>query len=351
MKICFILPGYPRRPIGGYKVVFEYANELVDHGYDVSILFQNNEALDGYPFPEFVKLQFIRLFTKIEPRWFNLDKRIKKLSFRNKNCTSEIKETDIAIATALSTVEFTKNMFSNSKLCYLIQGFENWNGVSNEEVYRTYNMGFKKIVVSKSLQKIVEAHSLTPSTYVPNPLDINVYNVKIPIDKRNPYLIGMLYHENPMKGSRYALAAVKRVKRIFPKIHLIMFGTAKIPENLPNWIEYHQNASQSETIEIYNEISIFVNATIFEGFGLTGLEAMACGSALVSTDYPAVHEYATEENAMLSPVKNVDSLSKNIEILIKNSKKRIKIAKNGQKMAQNYSIDKAYARFEKAILS
>lgn len=31
MKINFVLPGYqPRNAIGGYKIVFEYANSLVE---------------------------------------------------------------------------------------------------------------------------------------------------------------------------------------------------------------------------------------------------------------------------------------------------------------------------------
>lgn len=350
MKICFVLPGYPRRPIGGYKIVFEYANELVKDGYEVNILFQNNDALKGYPLPEFLKLRFIKLFTKLEPRWFTLDKRIKKLSFRNDNCLNEINSTDIAIATALSTAAFTKQTFKNSKLCYFIQDFENWNGISKEEVYDTYNMGFKNIVVSKSLKEVVDSHSSNKSIYVQNPIDTDTYKIQNPIQNRSSNLVGMLYHKNPAKGSKYALAALKKVKMDFPELHLIMFGTADKPKNLPDWIEYHQNASQDETIRIYNKVSIFVSATIFEGFGLTGLEAMACGAALVSTDYSAVREYANESNSMLSPVKNIDLLSKNIESLMNDADKRIEIAAKGHETAQAYSMKNAYERFKKAIL-
>lgn len=350
MKVCFVLPGYPRRPIGGYKIVFEYANKLVNNGYEVNILFQNNEALDNYLLPEFLKLKFIKLFTKIEPRWFDLDKRIKKLSFRNSKCVDEIKSTDIAIATALSTADFTKKTFENSKLCYLIQDFENWNGISDKDVYKTYDMGFKNIVVSKSLKKIVDSHSSSKSIYVQNPIDTDIYRIQIPIKQRKPNIIGMLYHSNPAKGSKYALSAIKKVKNKFPDLQLIMFGTADKPKHLPDWIEYHQNASQEETIKIYNKVSIFASATIFEGFGLTGLEAMACGAALVSTDYPAVREYANNDNAMLSPIKNIDLLSENIETLIKDQDKRIEIANNGHETAQGYSMDNAYKKFEKAIL-
>ena len=41
-KITFVLPGYSKAPVGGYKIVFEYANQLADDGYNICILYLNN---------------------------------------------------------------------------------------------------------------------------------------------------------------------------------------------------------------------------------------------------------------------------------------------------------------------
>ena len=38
-SICFVLPGFSRHEIGGYKVVYEYANRLIDFNYDVTIFY------------------------------------------------------------------------------------------------------------------------------------------------------------------------------------------------------------------------------------------------------------------------------------------------------------------------
>ena len=131
-----------------------------------------------------------------------------------------------------------------------------------------------------------------------------------------------------------------------------MFGTVKPAKNLPNWIDYTWNASTEETIDIYNRISIFVNPSIKEGFGLTGLEAMACGAALASTKYAGVKEYAVDnDNALLSPVKDPRKLADNIEKLITNPKLRMNIAKAGVLNAQRFSWDDAYKKFKKVILS
>lgn len=39
MRITLVLPGYSKAPIGGFKMVFEYANRFVTRGHKVSIVF------------------------------------------------------------------------------------------------------------------------------------------------------------------------------------------------------------------------------------------------------------------------------------------------------------------------
>jgi|694.fasta_scaffold67636_8 hypothetical protein len=38
MKINFILPFYPRFPIGGFKVQYEYASQLAERGNQVTVI-------------------------------------------------------------------------------------------------------------------------------------------------------------------------------------------------------------------------------------------------------------------------------------------------------------------------
>ena len=38
-NITFLLPSHGRRPTGGYKVVYEYANRLSANGYTVNIVY------------------------------------------------------------------------------------------------------------------------------------------------------------------------------------------------------------------------------------------------------------------------------------------------------------------------
>lgn len=349
--ICFVLPEISNHPIGGYKIAFEYANRLSEAGYNVKILFLNESGLKKYPVPKFIKHTFENFRTKREPRWFNLNTDIEKISSTQKNYQQCIQDVDITIATAVTTAYPVKSLFPNSKKMYLIQDFEDWN-VSPEFVYKTFGLGYTNVVVSKWLKTIVDKYSKKSSIYIQNPLDTDKYKVMNPIENRDRYSIGMLYHKSPIKGCKYSLQAIKEVKKKYPSLNLLMFGAYDPPKNLPSWITYYKNASSIQTVKIYNSISIFVSGSVKEGFGLTGLESMACGSALVSTNYRGVQEYAIDDyNALLSPVKNSDELANNIIHLIEDDNLRKKIAYNGKQTAQEFSWEKAYKKFENTILN
>ena len=104
MKICFILPGFTRTPIGGYKIVYEYANRLSTSGNQVSLVFLNNEKMRQFGFPEFIRLIFVNFFTQIEPRWFLLNKNIKKISGQSNNFIKKVNNYDVVFATGIQKI-------------------------------------------------------------------------------------------------------------------------------------------------------------------------------------------------------------------------------------------------------
>ena len=55
MNICFVLPQMLRKPVGGYKMVYEYANRLSDNWHNVAILFLNDNALKRFKVPKLLR--------------------------------------------------------------------------------------------------------------------------------------------------------------------------------------------------------------------------------------------------------------------------------------------------------
>lgn len=349
MKICFILPQILRKPVGGYKIVYEYANRLSDKGHKVDILFLNENALCRFRFPQFVKKYLIFLLTKTEPGWFRLNSNIKKWSSTENKLEKKLSDTDLAIATGADTVEFTLRFFRFSKKAYLIQDYESW--ISDEKtLHETYASGMDNIVISNWLKKIVDQYSKKEALLIRNPIDVNRYKATVAVEERDACTIGVLYHTAEHKGFKDAYKAIFRLKGLFPDLKVNMFGTLKPTNKLPDWIDFKLNATQAETVSIYNKISVFLCATVKEGYGLTGLEAMACGAVLVSTEYEGVREYAVNGyNALLSPVHDVDFLVKNVSELILNETKRFELAKNGIDSVKRLSWESAMELFDQYL--
>ncbi len=346
MKICYVLPKFTRQPIGGYKMVFEYANRLADRGHEVSLLFLNDDALRKFKVPRFVKNIACNYITSVEPKWFPLNPSIKKYSNLKKGYLKTMSDQDVVVATGIQTVEEVKDNFVNSRKYYYIQGYENWN-CTDDYVKQTYGYGFKNVVVSTWLKKIVDEYSLEPSKLIKNPLDIDIYKRKILQSDRKNHSIGLLYHEEECKGVKYAIEVIYKLKERYPDLEVDMFGMFPRPENLPEWFNYKRGASQMETVEIYNKVQVFLCATIEEGYGLTGLEAMSCGACLVSTAYKGVLEYAKDGyNAYLAPVKDVDALYNHVVSLFEDDKERERISDNGVNSVKDMNWKEAVNKLE-----
>lgn len=343
MKITFCLPSLPHVPVGGFKVVFEYANSLVERGHEVSIVCFTNQKFNVVK-NHTAKYYLSLIYKHFYPKWFSLDKRIKKIAtpFRNEK---HFPDADLVFATAINTAEIVYHL---PKRCgrkfYLIQDFENWT-FSDEEVYQTYQLGMNNIVISQWLYELV--YQYDPMVrLLKNPIDTKTFSLVNPIEERNPLEIAMLYHYGDHKGISVALEALELVRYKYPNIHVTMFGACDKRDDIDKkWISYYKNQTAKQLRDIYNKASIFVCASINEGFGLTGAESMACGCALVSTAYKGVFEYANEKNALLSPVNDSHSLAKNVIKLIENQELRLSLARQGSEDLKAFSLENAVNKF------
>ena len=347
MRIGIVLPGHPGHPAGGYKIIFEYTNKLINDGNEVVLIYQDHNALHQVRVPEFIKIILLKYLIKFEPNWFKLDKRVEKVTLKDKHALRKIGKLDIIIATAATTAQFVNNEFNNARKYYFIQDFENWT-LTDEEVYNTYKYGFKNIVIAQWLKEIVEGCTGEKAICIKNPIDVNIYKPYTKIDKRDPFEIAMLYHSGQHKGCKYALAAIKKLKVKYPQIKLTMFGTAKLNEKLPDWITYYKDASQRQTVNIYNKASIFVCGTIQEGFGLTGLEAMACGVPIISTDVGIVTQaFGKKQKSFILKDRTKDAVKDKIKELINNHKLLMELSSENLIQIKKWDWDKIVLKFKK----
>lgn len=350
-NIIFILPPDNDNPIGGYKIVYEYANRLVKRGWSVSIGYDCRGVGQNYSLYKCIKKYLIKLISKYRcsfyPRWFSLSPDVEKFCiYKDK----DVPLCDYLVATAYATASLVSKQAARKKI-YFIQGFEAWDGRTVNEIKESYRLGMENIVIAKWLKQIVdESCGSDNSTIIPNGIDMQEFSVDIPPEKRNVKRICMLYHQGEYKGSKYGIQVLLELKKIYPDLQAILFGVPERPKGLPAWIEYIQNASSVQLRKIYNDSQVFLYPALAEGFGLTCVESMACGCALCVTDYLGAHEFAMAgQNALISPVKDVGTMVKNACKLLEDTDVRCRLARQGMAKAKEFNWDTTIDAFEKKL--
>ena len=360
-KIAFLFPGRDTSPCGGYKIAYEYANRFSQIGYDVALVYPHIETFFSKEnkniFIQIKKYFGMLINWKLKKRlkageWFSISSQIQKIHIfkisnfylRKKLKGYKIIATAVETAYALNKISF----IPDADKFYFIQGFEQWNGKTAEEIYESYRFPLKKIVIAPWLQKEVEKTGNT-AFLIPNGFDFNYFKLTQSIEKRSPFEIAMLYHKDDVKRCCDSIDALKIVKTYIPQLHVTMFGTPEKPD-LPEWFSYYQCPDKETHNSIYNNASIFVAASKTEGMALPPAEAMICGAALCCTDIGGFSLYAKNNTtALLSPVYDVKKLADNILLLINNQKLRIELAENGHNYIQQFTWENAFSLFKNFI--
>jgi glycosyltransferase involved in cell wall biosynthesis len=90
---------------------------------------------------------------------------------------------------------------------------------------------------------------------------------------------------------------------------------------------------------VYNLASLFVYPTIYEGFGLPALEAMACGVPVITSQIASLPEIVGDAGILI-PVNNVEALSEAMSRVLDDSALREKLINDGQLRAKTFSWER-----------
>jgi glycosyltransferase involved in cell wall biosynthesis len=90
---------------------------------------------------------------------------------------------------------------------------------------------------------------------------------------------------------------------------------------------------------LYNAATVLMYTTLYEGFGLPIVEAMACETAVLTSDLEIHKEIAGKDNAIFVDPDNVDEMAKELEILMEHDDIRKDIAGNGVLQASKFKWD------------
>ena len=90
---------------------------------------------------------------------------------------------------------------------------------------------------------------------------------------------------------------------------------------------------------LYSTCRVFVFPSLYEGFGLPPLEAMACGAPVITSRTPALVETTGDAARHVAPL-DVNDLAKNIVELLENESQRKYLSSAGLKHSARFSWDR-----------
>jgi glycosyltransferase involved in cell wall biosynthesis len=149
-------------------------------------------------------------------------------------------------------------------------------------------------------------------------------------------LIAAVGRLTAQKGWRYLLDAFKTVKSKFPKAHLVFAGDGPLRAELeaqaaPLGLSVHFLGWRTDAYNLMADCDLLVVPSLWEGFGLVTLEAMALSKPIIASRVSALPEIVVDgQTGLLVPPANADALTTALSRLLGNPNEAREMGKRGR---------------------
>lgn len=222
-----------------------------------------------------------------------------------------------------------------------------------QEKKRLFNLlqNLTIVPVSNWIEKQVKESFLQSKNIetIRNGIDLNIFkyeetNLRQQLNlSRKKIILGVAYVWNENKGLNDFIELSKILDQdyIILLIGLRSEQISKLPSNI---LGITKMTDQKKLAEFYSFADVFVNPTKGEALGLTNIEALACGTPVITYNSGGAVESIFENLGFIVEKNNINQLKEKIEILtqkskqyyIKESKEKVKIYFDKEKQFKKY---------------
>lgn len=235
----------------------------------------------------------------------------------------------IPYAAKKSDVIFTVSEYSKKDICKHYH-------IPEDKVVVTYNGkndSFKALQLSdEEKQAVYEKYEL-PSDYI-----LYVGNIQ-PRKNLKRLLQAYVQYANGRNDAK-PLVIVGKKAWMFESI----FEEIKA-SHLEDHVYFTGYVAEEDLVKLYNLANYFVYPSIFEGFGLPVLEAMACNTPVITSNNTSIPEVAGEACILVDPL-DVDAISNALSEFTDNEELKRACAKKGLRQAEKFSWKKTAEQTE-----
>lgn len=165
-----------------------------------------------------------------------------------------------------------------------------------------------------------------------------------------PYIltVGSL---NPRKNITSLLKAYSRLTENSKINHqLVLIGTSGwLNKKIFKEVRINKNVKLMGTVPeedlpiLYSQADLFVFPSIYEGFGLPVLEAMACGTPVITSNASSLPEVSGQAARLVDP-HDISEIANSISYVLSNNPIRKKMIDQGLQWAKNFTWEKTAQR-------
>ena len=164
-----------------------------------------------------------------------------------------------------------------------------------------------------------------------------------------------IIRDQRFKGGDVAIRALNLVNKKQP-IHAILVGSRRTIDKLFMEVKpefrytIFSNVDDETLAKLYSSSDVFIFTSYKEGFGLPPLEAMASGTAVVTTDCGGIRDYAVDGyNSLITPPGDPMAIAEAVIKILNDQRLRDKLSQNGLDTAKQWTWDRVADKFEKVI--
>lgn len=140
-------------------------------------------------------------------------------------------------------------------------------------------------------------------------------------------LVGGVFLKNVENINHPELESLKQVNKLIKEYNLEQ--TVIKPGNLNN----------EELVVFYNLATVYVQPSLYEGFGMPVLQSFACGTPVISSDRGSLKEVGGDAAVFFDPT-NIDHFVKIVREVLQNKSIQYKLSQLGLKQASKFSWEK-----------
>ena len=255
-------------------------------------------------------------------------------------------------------IKYSVREFLGSLFNYPLEIFEKFR-ISNSHLLIAVSERVKNELIQEGadVEKIrVIPNTVNPKRFHPNPL------VKSEMQKElfgndNYFVLLSIGRLSPLKGFQTTLKALDLLKGGERNIRFIIIGKGyykgtlkKIAKklNLKDSIIFKDFIPNHELYKYYNTADVTIISSFYESFGLTALEALACGCPVVSSDVGDIKDICQNSAKIFKP-GDYKKLAYYIELFLENKKVREDMSKRGLEIVKRYQPEKIYTKLLKYL--